>query len=109
MSKKFEKRLELGDAVTLVGGAGFSKTLLSKSLALTNDLIAADGGANFLPASLVPKYILGDLDSIVSPEKWIEKGSNLIKMVDQDSTDFDKCISVIDSKKMRKMRLIIYF
>ena len=36
MSKKFEKRLELGDAVTLVGGAGFSKTLLSKSLALTS-------------------------------------------------------------------------
>ena len=58
MSKKFEKRLELGDAVTLVGGAGFSKTLLSKSLALTNDLIAADGGANFLPTHTVPKYII---------------------------------------------------
>ena len=100
MSKKFEKRLELGDAVTLVGGAGFSKTLLAKSLALTNDLIAADGGANFLSACSVPKYILGDLDSIVSPEKWIEKGSKLIKMSDQDSTDFDKCLSVIKSKKI---------
>ena len=100
MSKKFEKRLELGDAVTLVGGAGFSKTLLSKSLAITNDLIAADGGANFLPACSVPKYILGDLDSIVSPEKWVEKGSELIKMSDQESTDFDKCISVIKSKKI---------
>ena len=32
MSKKFEKRLELGDAVTLVGGAGFSETLLSKKV-----------------------------------------------------------------------------
>ena len=100
MSKKFEKRLELGDAVTLVGGAGFSKTLLSKSLALTNDLIAADGGANFLPTHTVPKYIIGDLDSIRSPEKWVGKGSELIKIEDQDSTDFDKCISLIKSKKI---------
>ena len=100
MSKKFEKRLELGDAVTLVGGAGFSKTLLSKSLALTNDLIAADGGANFLPTHTVPKYIIGDLDSIRSPEKWVGKGSELIKIEDQDSTDFDKCTSLIKSKKI---------
>ena len=57
MSKKLEKRLELGDAVTLVGGAGFSKTLLSKSLALTNVRVAADGGANFLPTHTVRKYI----------------------------------------------------
>ena len=100
MSKKFEKRLELGDAVTLVGGAGFSKTLLAKSLALTNDLIAADGGANFLPTHTVPKYIIGDLDSIRSPEKWVGKGSELIKIEDQDSTDFDKCTSLIKSKKI---------
>ena len=100
MSKKFEKRLKLGDAVTLVGGAGFSKTLLSKSLALTNDLIAADGGANFLPTHTVPKYIIGDLDSIRSPEKWVGKGSELIKIEDQDSTDFDKCTSLIKSKKI---------
>ena len=100
MSNKLIKTLELKDDVTLVGGAGFSKDLLSRSLVLAEDIVAADGGANFLPACSVPKYILGDLDSIVSPEKWIEKGSKLIKMGDQDSTDFDKCISVIDSKKI---------
>ena len=100
MSNKLIKTLELKDAVTLVGGAGFSKDLLSRSLVLAEDIVAADGGANFLPACSVPKYILGDLDSIVSPEKWIEKGSELIKMSDQDSTDFDKCLSVIKSKKI---------
>ncbi len=100
MSNKLIKTLELKDAVTLVGGAGFSKDLLSRSLVLARDIVAADGGANFLPACSAPKYILGDLDSIVSPEKWIEKGSKLIKMSDQDSTDFDKCISVIGSKKI---------
>ena len=62
--------------------------------------MAADGGANFLPTRLVPKYILGDLDSIVSPELWVGKGSKLIKINDQDSTDFDKCISAIKSKKI---------
>ena len=100
MSNKLKKPLELKENVTLVGGAGFPKNLLSRSLALTEDIVAADGGANFLPARSVPKYILGDLDSIVSPEKWIEKGSKLIKMSDQDSTDFDKCLSVIKSKKI---------
>ena len=100
MSNKLIKPLELKENVTLVGGAGFSKNLLSRSLALTEDIVAADGGANFLSACSVPKYILGDLDSIVSPEKWIEKGSELIKMSDQDSTDFDKCLSVIKSKKI---------
>ena len=100
MSNKLIKTLKLRDAVTLVGGAGFSKDLLSRSLVLAEDIVAADGGANFLPVSSVPKYILGDLDSVVSPEKWIEKGSKLIKMSDQDSTDFDKCISVIESKKI---------
>ena len=100
MSNKWIKPLELDENVTLVGGAGFSKNLLLRSLALTEDLVAADGGANFLPVCSVPKYILGDLDSIVSPEKWTEKGSKLIKMCDQDSTDFDKCISVIKSKKI---------
>ena len=100
MSNKLIKTLELKENVTLVGGAGFFQKLLSRSLALTDDIVAADGGANFLPACSVPKYILGDLDSIVSPEKWIEKGSELIKMSDQDSTDFDKCLSVIKSKKI---------
>ena len=100
MSKKLIEELELKDNVTLVGAAGFSKTLLSRSLILTDDLVAADGGANFLPKHLVPKYILGDLDSIASPEKWVEKGSKLIKINDQDSTDFDKCLSAIKAKKI---------
>ncbi len=100
MSKKFIEPLELRDDVTLVGGAGFSKNLLSRSLALTEDLVAADGGANFLPTHAVPKYILGDLDSIKSPEAWVGRGSKLIKVSDQDSTDFEKCITAIKSKKI---------
>ena len=100
MSKKFIEPLELRNDVTLVGGAGFTKNLLSRSLALTEDLVAADGGANFLPTHAVPKYILGDLDSIKSPEAWVGKGSKLIKVRDQDSTDFEKCISAINSKKI---------
>ena len=100
MPKKSLEPLELRNDVTLVGGAGFSKSLLSRSLALTEELVAADGGANFLPMHRVPKYILGDLDSIESPETWVGKGSKLIKVRDQDSTDFDKCITAIKSKKI---------
>ena len=66
MSKKLEKRLDLRGDVTLVGGAGFSKTLLSKSLSLTNDLIAADGGANFLPTHTAVSYTHLTLPTICS-------------------------------------------
>ena len=100
MSNKLIEELELGDNVTLVGGGGFSKTLLSESLILAHDLVAADGGANFLPTQSVPKYIIGDLDSVVSSEKWVGKGSKLVRIDDQDSTDFEKCISAIKSKKI---------
>ena len=100
MSNKLIEELELGDNVTLVGGGGFSKTLLSESLILADDLVAADGGANFLPTQSVPKYIIGDLDSVVSSKKWVEKGSKLVRIDDQDSTDFEKCISAIKSKKI---------
>ena len=100
MSNKLIEELELGDNVTLVGGGGFSKTLLSESLILADDLVAADGGANFLPTELVPKYIIGDLDSVVSIEKWVGKGSKIVRIGDQESTDFDKCISAIKSKKI---------
>ena len=100
MSNKLIEALELGDNVTLVGGAGFSETLLSESLSLAEDLVAADGGANSLPTQTVPKFIIGDLDSVVSPEKWVERGSKLIRINDQDSTDFDKCIAAIRSKKI---------
>ena len=99
MSNELIEELELGDDVTLVGGAGFSKTLLSESLILASDLVAADGGANFLPAQSVPKYIIGDLDSVVFSKKWVEKGSKLVRIDDQNTTDFDKCISAIKSKK----------
>ena len=58
MSNRLIKPLELKKNVTLVGGAGFSKNLLSRSLALTEDIVAADGGANFLPTHTVPKYII---------------------------------------------------
>ena len=100
MSNELIKALELGDNVTLVGGAGFSKNLLSESLILADELVAADGGANFLPTKSVPKYIIGDLDSIISPQKWVRRGSKLIRINDQGSTDFDKCISAIKSKKI---------
>ncbi len=42
------RELNFQRAVTLLGGAGFSKDELKKSLRLAPELVAADGGANFL-------------------------------------------------------------
>ncbi|KAL1924177.1 uncharacterized protein VTP21DRAFT_7212 [Calcarisporiella thermophila] len=70
--------------------------------------ICADGGANRLydkfahtPDShrFIPEYIHGDLDSIRQEVRayYEERGANVKRIEDQDSTDFMKCIELVDS------------
>lgn len=57
-------------------------------------LIAADGaGADLLAEEVKPDYIVGDLDSI-DVEKAAEKmpKERLLKIDDQESADFEKCL-----------------
>ena len=101
MKKSSSNLLQFQSGVTLVGGGGFPRDLLIKSISLAPNIIAADGGANFLlKTKNIPKYIIGDLDSIIHKEEWISRGSKIFKINEQETTDFDKCISLIDAKKI---------
>ena len=59
------------------------------------DIICADGGANNLfKLNIIPKFIIGDLDSI-SPDvlDYYSSKTKVIKVKDQNSTDIEKCLN----------------
>ena len=95
-----DRKLNFQKAVTLLGGAGFSEDELDRSLRLAPELVAADGGANFLKhRKHVPVSIIGDFDSVEGIKKWESKGTKIIKIAEQNSTDFEKCIRNIKAPK----------
>lgn len=83
--------------VTLIGGAEVSAADLQAALALAPTLIAADGGADrALDLGHRPAAVVGDLDSISDLAK-----TRLAKVLhpigEQDSTDFEKCLTHLDA------------
>ena len=81
--------------VTLVGGGQLSAAQLEQALALAPDLVAADGGANWLhDHARLPEAIIGDIDSL-RPELHKTQAERIHRIPGQDSTDFDKCLHSI--------------
>ena len=80
-------------SVTIIGGGDFSDEDLDDCLTFGPTLISADGGANSVDANKYkPDYIIGDLDSLRDRNFWKASGSKLIKIEEQDTTDFEKCL-----------------
>lgn len=78
--------------VTLVGGGEAALTDLTAALALAPDLVAADGGANWLhDMAHTPRAIIGDIDSLRDGlrQTWADR---IHRIAEQDSTDLDKCL-----------------
>ena len=85
--------------ITLVGGAGIYKNDLIKCLTWAPKLIAADGGAEALKKfNRIPDYILGDLDSLKDSQQWEKLGAKIIRLQEQDTTDFEKCLYSIEAE-----------
>ncbi len=93
VEKAMTGKKEYGSAVTLLGGGEFSARDLREAIDIAPVLVCADGAANDASElGLEPDLIVGDLDSISTAvrERFPEK---LVRIDDQDTTDFDKCLS----------------
>lgn len=83
--------------VTLVGAGVLTRAILDEALALAPELVAADGGADLLAEfGMVPRTVIGDMDSISDPDRW-EKMARLVRLREQETTDFEKCLYATDA------------
>lgn len=86
------------DPITLVGGGEMSKTALALATARGPLIVAADGGADAtMTLGLPPDYVVGDMDSVSQRVKRTMPSERLIHIAEQDTTDFDKALRLIDA------------
>lgn len=88
--------LESRQPVTLIGGGLLSTADLPQALPLAPVVVAADGGADAaLAHGLMPAAVWGDFDSLSQAARQAIPAQNLHHIAEQDSTDFEKCLSRI--------------
>lgn len=81
--------------VTLIGGGQVAPQALAAALALAPVVMAADSGADTaLAHGQGPAAVVGDLDSISNAGRR-ELADVLHPVAEQDSTDFEKCLTRI--------------
>lgn len=79
--------------VTLVGGGALDGATLDEARALAPELVAADSGADWLAAwRLAPAGVIGDMDSIAEPDRWRAGPTRFLRLAEQETTDFEKCL-----------------
>jgi|GEM_PF-35729 len=84
--------------VTLVGAGQATKAEISRCMALSEALIAADGGAaHCVEAGLMPDAVIGDMDSLDHIEAVGIPKDSVHAIAEQDSTDFDKALRNIQA------------
>lgn len=84
--------------VTLIGGAPLAPADLRDALALAPAVVAADSGADqALAQGVMPQAVWGDFDSISDQARAAIPADRLHRIAEQDSTDFEKCLSRIDA------------
>ena len=84
--------------ITLVGGGKVKKSLLDAAIVHAPRMVAADGGADTLLAlGRMPDAVIGDFDSLSAAGRAAIPSERLHPIEEQDSTDFEKCLSRIDA------------
>jgi len=86
------------EPITLVGGAAVCSAQLKRARAIAPAIVAADGGADAaLAHDAMPVAVIGDFDSISEDARRRIPQVAQHPIPDQDTTDFDKCLSNISA------------
>jgi thiamine pyrophosphokinase len=89
----------LHEGVTFLGCGQVFNEDLSNAVKLAPNVVAADGAADIAARNnFTPHAVIGDMDSISS--NFFELNSNVIKMKisEQNTTDFEKCLRTVSAK-----------
>lgn len=90
--------LRLDAGVTLLGGGQSSAQDIAESLTVAPNLFGVDGGANrAVSLGLDLLGVSGDFDSISDATRTALDPSILIETADQNRTDFDKALDLIEA------------
>lgn len=94
----FATVLQIDTPVTLLGAGHSKSSCLKEALTHAPFLVAADGGANVaIAAGCMPEAVIGDFDSITDATRAAIPSERLLHVAEQDTTDFEKCLSRIDA------------
>ncbi|SHJ16179.1 thiamine pyrophosphokinase [Palleronia salina] len=89
---------DLSKALTLLGGGASDPADLAESLARAPGLVALDGGADVaLAAGHTPALTIGDMDSISGTALAALPPDSVIRVDEQDTTDFEKGLSRVSA------------
>ncbi|MGB5556922.1 MAG: thiamine diphosphokinase [Paracoccaceae bacterium] len=90
--------MQFSENVTLLGASKVKLGVLTEALTFAPRLVAADGGAKIaVKIGQMPDFVVGDLDSI-DPQTLAQIPKNrLVRVSEQETTDFEKCLTVIDA------------
>ena len=94
-----EALIATGGGVTLAGGGAVGEGDWHEALKRAPILVAADGGADAaLAAGHMPAAVIGDFDSITADARAAIPADRQHRITEQDSTDFEKCLSNIEAR-----------
>lgn len=84
--------------VTLIGAGDPRREDLEEALKMAPVLVAADGGADHAAEwGHIPEHVIGDLDSVSAGLRSRLPADRVHPVDDQDTTDFQKCLALIDA------------
>lgn len=90
--------MRFSENVTLLGASKVESGVLTEALMFAPHLVAADGGAkNAVKIGQLPEFVIGDFDSVDAGTLAQIPDERQIRVLEQDTTDFEKCLSRIEA------------
>ena len=90
--------ISFSSPITIIGAGAVRRKTLDLAQKLAPETVAVDAGADRLRSwGLTAAAVVGDMDSIEDLQYWRQAGSRILHAAEQDSTDLEKCLRLIDA------------